>query len=47
MGDSCFHQGMKDITEIIANTTGSYAKCIPTGKCSPSWHAHRVCIMSS
>jgi palmitoyl-protein thioesterase len=32
MGDSCFNDGMKGITEIIANTTGDYAACIPTGK---------------
>jgi len=31
MGDSCFNQGMKDITTIVGNTTGEYAKCIPTG----------------
>ena len=31
MGDSCFNEGMKEITEIVGNTTGNYATCIPTG----------------
>merc|ERR1740138_1676364 len=31
MGDSCFNEGMKDITDLVGKTTGSYAKCIPTG----------------
>merc|ERR1719502_1359919 len=31
MGDSCFNAGMKQITELVANTTGSYARCIATG----------------
>lgn len=31
MGDSCFNAGMKQITELIATTTGQYATCVPTG----------------
>ena len=31
MGDSCFNQGMQGITEVVGNTTGGYATCIPTG----------------
>jgi len=31
MGDSCFNRGMKSITKGIANKTGTYATCIPTG----------------
>jgi palmitoyl-protein thioesterase len=31
MGDSCFNQGMQDITDVVGNTTGAYAVCIPTG----------------
>ena len=31
MGDSCFNEGMKQITEVVGNVTGSYAKCVPTG----------------
>lgn len=31
MGDSCFNSGMKDITNIIAEKTGQYAVCVPTG----------------
>lgn len=31
MGDSCFNDGMKQITEIIATRTGQYGVCIPTG----------------
>ena len=31
MGDSCFNEGMQEITEIVGNTTGNYAVCIPTG----------------
>eukprot|EP01059_Diplonema_ambulator_P027496 TRINITY_DN456_c0_g3_i1.p3 TRINITY_DN456_c0_g3~~TRINITY_DN456_c0_g3_i1.p3 ORF type:complete len:313 (+),score=154.14 TRINITY_DN456_c0_g3_i1:88-1026(+) len=29
MGDSCFNKGFKQLTEAVANTTGSYAVCIP------------------
>eukprot|EP01064_Diplonema_japonicum_P033581 TRINITY_DN6658_c0_g1_i1.p1 TRINITY_DN6658_c0_g1~~TRINITY_DN6658_c0_g1_i1.p1 ORF type:complete len:328 (+),score=133.34 TRINITY_DN6658_c0_g1_i1:51-986(+) len=29
MGDSCFNRGFKQLTEAVANTTGSYAVCIP------------------
>eukprot|EP00756_Hemistasia_phaeocysticola_P038177 Hpha_TRINITY_DN16742_c0_g2::TRINITY_DN16742_c0_g2_i1::g.80467::m.80467/K01074/PPT; palmitoyl-protein thioesterase len=31
MGDSCFNAGMKQITEVIGNTTGKYSTCIATG----------------
>jgi len=31
MGDSCFNAGMKQITEIVGNTTGQYSVCIATG----------------
>jgi len=31
MGDSCFNPGMKDITEQIGTTLGTYSVCIPTG----------------
>jgi len=31
MGDSCFNPGMKSITKGIAQKTGTYATCIPTG----------------
>ena len=31
MGDSCFNPGMQQITQLIGNTTGSYAVCVPTG----------------
>jgi hypothetical protein len=31
MGDSCFNEGMQQITALIGKATGSYAKCIPTG----------------
>jgi palmitoyl-protein thioesterase len=31
MGDSCFNSGMKQITQIIGDTLGTYAVCIPTG----------------
>jgi len=31
MGDSCFNAGMKQITELIAQTTSQYAVCVPTG----------------
>ena len=31
MGDSCFNEGMKQISELVGNTTGNYARCIPTG----------------
>ena len=31
MGDSCFNSGMQEITQIVGNTTGGYAVCIPTG----------------
>lgn len=31
MGDSCFNSGMKEITELIGTTLGTYAVCVPTG----------------
>jgi len=31
MGDSCFNAGMKQITQIIGTTLGTYAVCVPTG----------------
>jgi len=31
MGDSCFNAGMKQITQIIAQQTGQYGVCVPTG----------------
>jgi palmitoyl-protein thioesterase len=31
MGDSCFNAGMKQITQIIGTTLGTYSVCIPTG----------------
>lgn len=31
MGDSCFNQGMKEITERTGKHIGSYSVCIPTG----------------
>jgi len=31
MGDSCFNEGMKQITEMIATRTGQYGVCVPTG----------------
>lgn len=31
MGDSCFNPGMKQITEMTGEHTGSYSVCIPTG----------------
>ena len=32
MGDSCFNSGMKQITELIGSTLGTYAVCVPTGE---------------
>ena len=31
MGDSCFNPGMKQITQLIASTLGTYGVCVPTG----------------
>ena len=31
MGDSCFNSGMKEITEVVGKTLGTYATCVPTG----------------
>jgi len=31
MGDSCFNGGMKQITEVVGQHTGSYSVCVPTG----------------
>ena len=31
MGDSCFNAGMKEITELIGTTLGTYSVCVPTG----------------
>lgn len=31
MGDSCFNDGLKHVTERITNITGAYSTCIPTG----------------
>merc|ERR1711865_726300 len=31
MGDSCFNDGMQQITTMIANQTANYAVCVPTG----------------
>jgi palmitoyl-protein thioesterase len=31
MGDSCFNAGMKQITQMIAQRTGQYGVCVPTG----------------
>ena len=31
MGDSCFNDGMKEITELVGKTLGTYSVCIPTG----------------
>lgn len=31
MGDSCFNEGMKEITKLIGTTTSQYAVCVPTG----------------
>jgi len=31
MGDSCFNSGMMQITDLIAQRTGQYGVCIPTG----------------
>lgn len=31
MGDSCYNRGMKKITNLMADTLGSYSVCIPTG----------------
>ena len=33
MGDSCFNDGMQQITTMIANQTANYAVCVPTGGC--------------
>merc|ERR1719277_1847085 len=32
MGDSCFNEGMKQITDMTGEHLGSYSVCIPTGK---------------
>ena len=31
MGDSCFNPGMKQISDVVGKTLGTYAVCIPTG----------------
>merc|ERR1711871_1189789 len=31
MGDSCFNEGMKQITADVGKHTGTYAVCVPTG----------------
>jgi len=31
MGDSCFNPGMKEITELVGTTLGTYSTCVPTG----------------
>ena len=31
MGDSCFNEGMGQVTELIGNRTAQYATCVPTG----------------
>jgi hypothetical protein len=31
MGDSCFNQGMQQITSDTGSHIGSYAVCVPTG----------------
>ncbi|KAL1528540.1 hypothetical protein AB1Y20_009883 [Prymnesium parvum] len=31
MGDSCFNEGMQEITSIIGSTLGTYSVCVPTG----------------
>merc|ERR1711990_488156 len=31
MGDSCFNEGMKEITQLIGKQTSQYATCVPTG----------------
>lgn len=31
MGDSCFNDGMKQITKLVGDTLGNYSVCVPTG----------------
>ena len=31
MGDSCFNEGMSDITAAVGKHVGTYAVCVPTG----------------